>query len=256
MDDLLKDRIAVVTGAGQGLGEGIATRFAAEGADVVVVDQNTETAERVAGTIQQRGRKALAHRVDVTSWEQVQTMTAEAIQMFGHIDILVNNAGISPKRDGRRIPIHEIDIEQWDQVMAINLKGAFLCAKAIVPHMMARRYGRILNMSSIASKVGWSGPSGAHYAASKAGLTALTRFMAYELAPHNILCNALAPGRIMTPMLAQGDADENEASRLQIPLQRFGTIEEVASLATFLVSDQAAYITGETVAITGGWLIS
>jgi len=255
MGDLLKDRVAVVTGAGQGLGEGIATRFAAEGADVVVVDQNIETAKRVADTIQQHGRRALACRADVTSWEQVQAMTTEAMQMFSHVDILVNNAGISPKRDGRRIPIHEIDPAQWEQVLGINLTGAFHCSKAIIPHMMAQRYGRILNMSSIASKVGWSGPSGAHYAASKAGLSALTRFMAYELAPHNILCNALAPGRIMTPMLAQGDAKENEANRLQIPLRRFGTIEEVASLATFLVSDQAAYITGETVAITGGWLI-
>src|SRR5574341_205413 len=100
-----------------------------------------------------------------------------------------------------------------------------------------------------------SGPSGAHYAASKAGLSALTRFMAYELAPYNILCNALAPGRIMTPMLAQGNAEESEANRLQIPLRRFGSVEEVANLATFLVSDQASYITGETVAITGGWLM-
>ncbi len=255
MGELLKDRVAVVTGAGQGLGEGIAIRFAGEGADVVVVDQNIETAKRVADTVQQRGRSALACRADVTSWEQVQAMTTEAIQLFVHIDILGNNAGISPKKNGRRIPIHEVDSAQWDQVVATNIKGAFLCAKAIIPHMMARRYGRILNMSSIASRVGWSGPSGAHYAASKAGLSALTRFMAYELAPYNILCNAMAPGRIMTPMLAEGNPEENEANRLQIPLRRFGTIEEVANLAAFLVSDHSSYITGETVAITGGWLM-
>jgi len=255
MGDLLKDRVAVVTGAGQGLGEGIAMKFAAEGADVVVVDQHIDTAKRVAETIQRRGRKNLAYRADVTSWEQVQSMATEAMQTFGHMDILVNNAGISPKRNGRRIPIHEMDPAQWNEVLAINLTGAFHCSKAIIPHMMTQRYGRILNMSSIASKVGWSGPSGAHYAASKAGLSALTRFMAYELAPYNILCNALAPGRIMTAMLAAGDPQENEANRRQIPLQRFGTIEEVANLAAFLVSDQASYITGETIAITGGWLV-
>ncbi len=201
MDFHLKDRVAVVTGAGQGLGEGIAIRFAAEGADVVVVDQNIETARGVADTIQQRGRRALACRADVTSWEQVRAMTTEAIQAFRHIDILVNNAGISPKQNGRRIPIQEIDPAQWDQVMGINLGGAFLCAKAIIPHMMAQRYGRILNMSSIAGKVGWSGPSGAHYGASKAGLVGLTRFMAYELGPYNILCNALPQAVFRRPCL-------------------------------------------------------
>lgn len=222
---------------------------------MVVADQDPETARAVADKVRQSGRKALACGVDVTSWDQVHGLVTQAIQAFGGIDILVNNAGISPKLGGRKILIHEIDSAQWDRVLAVNLKGAFHCAKAIIPHMMAQRYGRIISISSISSKTGWAGPAGAHYAASKAGLAALTRFMADELAPYNILCNALAPGRIETPMRALSNAEENEAMRVRIPLQRFGTIEEVANLVVFLASDLASYITGEIVDINGGWLI-
>ncbi len=255
MESGLMNRVAVVTGGGRGIGEGIGLRLAAEGAHVVVADRDLETARAVADRIRQLGRKALACEVDVTSWDQVQAMMAQALQALGRIDILVNNAGISPKLDGRKILIHEIDPAQWDQVLAVNLKGAFHCAKAIIPHMMAQRYGRIVSISSISAKTGWAGPAAAHYAASKAGLAALTRFMAHELAPYNILCNALTPGRIETPMRALSNAEENEAMRMRIPLQRFGTIEEVANLIVFLASDLASYITGEIVDINGGWLI-
>lgn len=255
MESGLMNRVAVVTGGGRGIGEGIGLRLAAEGAHVVVADRDHETARAVADRIRQLGRKALACEVDVTSWDQVQAMMAQALQALGRIDILVNNAGISPKLDGRKILIHEIDPAQWDQVLAVNLKGAFHCAKAIIPHMMAQRYGRIVSISSISAKTGWAGPAAAHYAASKAGLAALTRFMAHELAPYNILCNALTPGRIETPMRALSNAEENEAMRMRIPLQRFGTIEEVADLVVFLVSDLASYITGEIVDVNGGWLI-
>ncbi len=255
MESGLMNRVAVVTGGGRGIGEGIGLRLAADGAHVVVADRDLETARAVADRIRQLGRKALACEVDVTSWDQVQAMMAQALQALGRIDILVNNAGISPKLDGRKILIHEIDPAQWDQVLAVNLKGAFHCAKAIIPHMMAQRYGRIVSISSISAKTGWAGPAAAHYAASKAGLAALTRFMAHELAPYNILCNALTPGRIETPMRALSNAEENEAMRMRIPLQRFGTIEEVANLIVFLASDLASYITGEIVDINGGWLI-
>ena len=255
MDCHLTNRVAVVTGGGRGIGEGIALRLAAEGADVVVADQDPGTAKAVAGKIEKTGRRALACGVDVTSWDQVQGMVAQAIRDLGRIDILVNNAGISPKLDGRKILVHEIDPAQWDQVLAVNLKGAFHCAKAIIPHMMAQKSGRIVSIASISAKTGWAGPAGAHYAASKAGLAALTRFMAHELAPYNILCNALAPGRIETPMRALSNAEENEAMRVRIPLGRFGSVDEVANLVLFLVSDFASYITGEITDINGGWLI-
>jgi 3-oxoacyl-[acyl-carrier protein] reductase len=255
MDCHLGNRVALITGGGRGIGEGIALRFAAEGATVVIADQNPETAAAAADKVRQLGRKALACGVDVASWDQVQAMVSQAIQAFGRIDILVNNAGISPKVEGRKILIHEIDPDQWDQVLAVNLKGAFHCAKAVIPHMMAQKSGWIVSLASISAKTGWAGPAAAHYAASKAGLAALTRFMAYELAPYNILCNALAPGRIETPMRALSNAEENEAMRVQIPLQRFGTIEEVANVVVFLASDLASYITGEIVDVNGGWLI-
>jgi 3-oxoacyl-[acyl-carrier protein] reductase len=255
MECHLVNRVALITGGGRGIGEGIALRLASEGADVVIADQDPATAKEGAAKVQKAGRRALACGVDVASWDQVQAMVSQAIQAFGRIDILVNNAGISPKVDGRKILVHEIDPDQWDQVLAVNLKGAFHCAKAVIPHMIGQKSGRIVSIASISAKTGWAGPAAAHYAASKAGLAALTRFMAYELAPYNILCNALAPGRIETPMRALSNAEENEAMRAQIPLQRFGTIEEVANLVLFLVSDLASYITGEIVDINGGWLI-
>ncbi len=255
MDCGLMNRVAVVTGGGRGIGEGIALRLASEGADVVIADQDPQTAKAAAEKVGRAGRKALGCGVDVTSWDQVQGMVGEAIRTLGRIDILVNNAGISPKLDGRKILIHEIDPDQWDQVLAVNLKGAFHCAKAVIPQMLAQRSGRIVSIASISAKTGWAGPAAAHYAASKAGLAALTRFMAHELAPYNILCNALAPGRIETPMRALSNEEENEAMRMRIPLQRFGTIEEVANLVVFLASDLASYITGEIVDVNGGWLI-
>ena len=255
MDTHLADRVAIVTGGGQGIGEGIALKLAAEGSHVVVVDQNEATAEAVASHIRARGRKALAFQVDVSAWDQVRTMVERVAAEFGRIDILVNNAGISPKKDGRKILVHEIQPEQWDLVMAVNLKGAFHCIKAVAPIMMKQRYGRIVSISSQSAKIGVSGPAAAHYAASKAGVSALTRFAAHEFAPYGILVNAIAPGTIQTPMRKLTIPEVDNLAIAGIPLGRFGTIEEVANAVVFLASELASYITGEILDVNGGSVI-
>ena len=255
MDTHLADRVAIVTGGGQGIGEGIALALAGEGCHLVVADQNQAGAESCVSRIRALGRKALAFPVDVSSWDQVRTMVDQVAAQFGRIDILVNNAGISPKKDGRKILVHEIEPEQWDLVMAVNLKGAFHCIKAVIPIMMRQRYGRIVSISSQSAKIGFSGPAAAHYAASKAGLSALTRFAAHELAPYGILVNAVAPGTIQTPMRRLTIPEVDNLAIAGIPLGRFGTIDEVVNAVVFLASDVASYITGEIMDVNGGSVI-
>jgi 3-oxoacyl-[acyl-carrier protein] reductase len=255
MDTHLTDRVAIVTGGGQGIGEGIALKMAAEGSQVVVVDQNQATAEAAASRIRALGRKALGFQVDVSAWDQVRTMVDRVAGEFGRIDILVNNAGISPKNGGRKILVHEIEPDQWDLVMAVNLKGVFHCIKAVIPIMMRQRYGRIVSISSQSAKIGFSGPAASHYAASKAGVSALTRFAAYELAPYGILVNAIAPGTIQTPMRKLTIPELDTLAIAGIPLGRFGTIDEVANAVVFLASDLAGYITGEIMDVNGGSVI-
>ncbi|MBI2561676.1 MAG: SDR family oxidoreductase [candidate division NC10 bacterium] len=255
MDTHLTDRVAIVTGGGQGIGEGIAQKLAAEGCHVVVVDQNQATAEAAASRIRALGRKALGFPVNVSSWDQVRSMVDRVAAEFGRVDILVNNAGISPKKDGRKILVHEIEPEQWDLVMAVNLKGVFHCIKAVVPIMMRQRSGRIVSISSQAAKIGFSGPAASHYAASKAGVSALTRFAAHELAPYNILVNAVAPGTIQTPMRKLTIPELDNLAIAGIPQGRFGTIDEVANAVVFLASDLASYITGEIMDVNGGSVV-
>jgi len=251
----LVDRVAIVTGGGQGIGEGIALALASEGSHVVVADQNGAAAEATAARIAALGRKALACQVNVSSWDQVRTLVDRVAAEFGRIDILVNNAGISPKKDGRKILVHEIEPEQWDLVMAVNLKGAFHCLKAVVPIMMRQRSGRIISLSSQLAKSGFSPVAAAHYAASKAGVSALTRFAAYEFAPYGILVNAIAPGTILTPMRKVSTPELDNQLMAGIPLGRFGTVDEVANAVVFLASDLASYITGEIMDVNGGSLI-
>ena len=256
METGLKDRVAIVTGGGQGLGEGIALGLATEGCHIVVAGRHKTTVEATASRVQALGRKALAFQVDVSSWEQVRTMVDQVAAEFGRIDILINNAGISPKKDGRKIPVHEIEPEQWDLVMAVNLKGHFLCIKAVVPIMIQQRFGRIVNMSSQTARGGHWGAAGPAYAASKGGIEALTRFTAHELAPYGILVNALAPGIINTPLRKQTLPEVDNIALAGIPLGRFGTTEEVTSAAIFLASDLAGYVTGEIMDVNGGSVIN
>lgn len=227
----------------------MALAFAGEGADVAVWDIDPEAAGETRRAVRDLGRAALADQVDVADKAAVKAGLDRVLDRFGGLDILVNNAGICPVRGWE-----EITEEEWDRVMAINLKGTFLCSQAVTPVMKKRNSGRIINLGSIAGKVGGIA-TGAHYSVSKAGVICLTKAAARALAPHGITVNALAPGVIETDMtrsITHGDWDGYLGS---IPLGRIGSPDELARAAVFLAGDEAAYITGEILDVNGGMLM-
>jgi NAD(P)-dependent dehydrogenase (short-subunit alcohol dehydrogenase family) len=245
----LRGKVALVTGAGRGIGLGIALALAAEGVRVTVCDINVPLLDEALAQIEALGGQALAFQMDVTSKVQIQRVVAEVVARWGTVDILVNNAGIYEV-----LPVEEISEAQWDRVLAVNLKGAFLCCQAVIPTMKERRSGRIVNIASSAGKTGGT-LAGAHYSASKAGVICLTKQLARELGPFGITVNAVAPGRIDTPMIHSVSDAENEAFAQRTPLGRLGTPEDVAHAVVFLASDRASFITGEIVDVNGGLLI-
>jgi len=249
----LDSQIGFVTGGGQGIGEAIALKLAAHGCDVAIVDINPETVQGVRKKIEALGRRAIAFVGDVRDFDGAERMVKETIQRLGGLDILVNNAGISPKKEGRKAKLGEIGEQEWDRVLAINLKGAFNFSRAALAHMIQKKSGRIINISSITGITGNSGPVGAHYVASKAGVIGLTKAVAHEVAPFGITVNAIAPGVIDSPLRQKSTPEVNEAMKREIPLGRFGTSEEVADGVLFLASDYARYITGGVLTIDGGW---
>jgi len=251
----LEGKVALVTGSGRGLGQGIALAMAKEGMDLVINDVIEENANVVANKVRAMGKNAIVCVTDVSNSESVRKMVLEGVERFGKIDVLVNNAGISPKKGGGKVPFYEIDDAQWDLVFAINLRGAFYCIREVSKEMMKTRSGSIINITSISAKTGDSGPAGAHYAASKAGLMNLTKSAARELAPYNIRVNAIAPGVIDTPMRKLSSQETNEALLRNIPLGRFASVEEIAHAVLFFSSNFSSYITGFTLDINGGWLI-
>ncbi|MCX5686258.1 MAG: 3-oxoacyl-[acyl-carrier-protein] reductase [Candidatus Omnitrophica bacterium] len=244
----LKGKVAIVTGGARGIGREIALLFVREGADIAICDVNAETLAETAKEIEALGRGAVTGAVDVTKPAQVEAFVQKTLDKFKKIDILVNNAGIT--RDGLLVRMPEAD---WDLVLAVNLKGAFNCTKAVSKIMMKQRDGRIVNMASI---IGITGNAGqANYAASKGGLIALTKTVAKELASRNVRANAIAPGFIQTDMTAKL-SDEVRGEMLKyVPLAKFGTVTDVANLALFLVSDDSAYITGQVVQVDGGMVM-
>ena len=246
----LTDRVAMITGGAGGLGLALADRLATLGANVVVNDipQAEEAAERVAEMVRKHGRKALVALGSVTSADDVGKTVDAALEEFGKIDILINNAGIT--RDGLLIRMSEQD---WDMVLEINLKGSFLCTKAVARPMMKARYGRIVNIASVAGVMGNAGQ--ANYSASKGGLIALTKTTAKELASRSITCNAVAPGFIETRMTEVLDEQVRAQWLQNIPLGRPGTPEDVADVVAFLASDAAAYVTGQVLNIDGGLIM-
>lgn len=246
----LTDRVAMITGGAGGLGLALADKLAALGSDVVVNDipQAEEAAERVAEMVRKHGRKALVALGSVTSADDVGKTVDAALEKFGKIDILINNAGIT--RDGLLIRMSEQD---WDMVLEINLKGSFLCTKAVARPMMKARYGRIVNIASVAGVMGNAGQ--ANYSASKGGLIALTKTTAKELASRSITCNAVAPGFIETRMTEVLDEQVRAQWLQNIPLGRPGTPEDVADVVAFLASDAAAYVTGQVLNIDGGLIM-
>ncbi|MDI6738822.1 MAG: 3-oxoacyl-[acyl-carrier-protein] reductase [Candidatus Edwardsbacteria bacterium] len=241
----LKDKTAIVTGAAQGIGKAIALALAKQGANVVVSDVNLEEAEKTAAEITALGTKSLAVKCNVADAGEVAELVKQAQQAFPTIDILVNNAGVT--RDNLMMRMDEKD---WDLVLNVNLKGAFLLTKAVTRIMMKQHSGRIVNMASIIGVMGNAGQS--NYAASKGGLIALTKSTAKEFASRNITCNAVAPGFIETAMTAKLTEEAKETYKKGIPLARFGVPEDVAGAVLFLVSDAAAYVTGQVLHVDGG----
>ncbi|MEK7688899.1 MAG: 3-oxoacyl-[acyl-carrier-protein] reductase [Deltaproteobacteria bacterium] len=242
---ILKDKIALVTGAAQGIGKAIALRLAYSGADLAVVDMNLEKAEETAKEIEKLGRRAIALKANVASLQEAETIMDETVARLGAIHILVNNAGIT--RDALILRMKE---EEWDTVIDVNLKGTFNCTKSAVRYMSKQRYGRIVNIASIVGEMGNAGQ--ANYSASKAGVIALAKTIAREFAIRNITCNAVAPGFIETAMTQALPEKVREELSKQIPMGRLGAPEDVAEGVLFLVSDAANYITGQVLNINGG----
>ena len=241
----LTGKVALVTGAAQGIGKAVALLLARNGADIVISDINLEKAEETAKEVQALGRKALATKVDVATLGDVEKMVEAILAQFGKVDILVNNAGIA--RDKLILRMTE---EDWDAVLNINLKGTFNCTKAVIRHMSKQKSGKIVNIASVVGEMGNAGQ--ANYAASKAGVIGFTKTIAREFAHRGINVNAIAPGYIETPMTdALPDKAKEELKRL-IPMDRLGKPEDVAEAVLFLVSESANYITGQVLNVNGG----
>jgi NAD(P)-dependent dehydrogenase (short-subunit alcohol dehydrogenase family) len=243
-------QVAIVTGAGQGIGRAIAERFGSEGASVAVADLNGATAAEVARSIENAGGRAIAVTVDVTNPADAARLAAEAQDQLGRIDVLVNNAGIL-----RSTRAADVTAEEWHLVVDANLTGAFLCARAAYPGLRASGNGRIVNVASMAGRA-TSTLGGVHYTTAKAGVLGLTRHLAREWAADGITVNAISPGIVDTPMV-RGSTDPQRMGQVlaSIPLGRLAEPSEIAALICFLASDEAAYITGANVDIHGGELI-
>ena len=241
-----KDKVAVVTGGGGGIGKAIAAALAEEGARVVIWDVGEEAMDRAVEEIEARGGTASRMRVDVSSGSQVRQAARLVLEKWGRVDILVNNAGIC-----KVTPLAEITEEDWDRVLAVNLKGTFLCSQAFLETMKLRRGGKVINLGSVSGKVGGI-VAGAHYSASKAAVMCFTKSLARELAPYGVNVNGLAPGVIATDMSRMISGGDYAEYLRAIPLGRIGTVEETARVAVFLASDGASYLTGEIIDVNGG----
>jgi len=254
---ILKDRVAIVTGASQGLGEGIAKAFAREGANVALFSRNIKRLQQHEKDIKALGQKAVSFQVDVADARQVNQAVQEVLKLFGKVDILVNNAAIAPS-----MPFVEMSDEVRDSVINVNLKGVWNCTKAVIPSMIKQKYGKIINISSVTGPM-VSGKGMTVYSASKGAVSGFTRSLALEMAEYGINVNAICPGSFDTPMMrsmakSRGWASEDEYIKelgKEIPLGRLGAMDEMGDLAVFLASEKSKYITGTEIVIDGGNII-
>jgi 3-oxoacyl-[acyl-carrier protein] reductase len=244
----LKDKVAFITGAAQGIGREIALAFAGEGADIVVGDINLPKAVKTQADIEALGRKSLALELDVADYTRVSEAVNKILDKFGKVDILVNNAGIT--KDGLLLRMGDAE---WDAVINVNLKGTFNCTRAVSRVMVKQHSGKIINIASIIGIIGNAGQS--NYSASKAGIIALTKTTARELASRNINVNAIAPGFIQTDMTAKLPEELKQKMLEAIPLGKFGSPVDVAKVCVFLASEEASYITGQTIVVDGGMVM-
>ena len=243
-----KDKVAIVTGGAQGIGQAIARQLGSEAANVAILDIQHEKAQAVANSLGSKAGSAIAVKMDITDSQSVKQAVKEVEDRFGRVDILVNNAGWD-----RAMPFIQLPEELWDRVIAINLRGPIAVTRAVLDGMISRNYGKIVNIASDAGRVGSSGES--VYSACKGGIIAFTKTLARELIRYNILVNCICPGPTDTPFI-DGIREENpklvEALKNAIPMRRLGKPEEVAVAVAFLASDEASYITGQTLSVSGG----
>ena len=244
----LKGKVALVTGAGSQIGQGkaISLTLAGEGCDIIAVDINIEGANITATEVKASGGRSLALKADIANKEEVSAVVLQGLKEFGKIDILVNNAG--GQFGGGAVA--EMDVEKWDRTLEVNLKGAMLCSRAVLPGMILRKYGKILNMSSHPGLLG--APNGSSYAAATAGIFGFTRSLATEVGPSGINVNVVVPGMVLTDFFKGQPIERLQSFAERLPVRRVGTVQDIANLVAFLVSDVSSYITGQTIVADGG----
>ena len=246
MSGRLEGRVAVVTGAASGIGRGIAVAFAREGADVALVDLVAEAdAGAALAEVRAHGREPLFVRADVADEADVRAMAEQVLGQFGRVDVLVNNAGIFTQS-----LVEDLPVADWDRVLAVNLRGTFLCTRVLLGQMLERGSGRVINIASQLGQIG--GVEVAHYAASKAAVIGLTKSLAREVARRGVLVNAIAPGPVVTPLLDGETPEWREAKLAELPLGRFGEVDEITPTAVLLASDDGSYYVGQTLGPNGG----
>ena len=251
MDLLLNDKVALVTGAGGGIGASIAEALAREGCVVCIADVKLELAQMVEKSLQKEGHQAFSVQMDVSDALRVDRVVRQVVSGYGRIDILVNNAGIIKTE-----PMVDSSIQDWEEVSKVNLSGVFYCSKAVLPFMIEEKYGKIVNIASVSAMKGGGALGNTLYATTKAGVVAMTKGLARELAPLGINVNAIAPAVVETFMTESKLTPElRDRIREKIPIGRLGKASDIASLVAFLASDVSEYISGETIVVDGGYLV-